>query len=1270
MQFVADGPDIPQSLLEAHEEGRVVFFCGAGISYPAMPTFQGLVDAIYENLGEHPSSMETAAYKRDQFDATLDLLERRIPGQRLAMRRALEQRLKPQRRLHKGATDTHAALLQLGRSRDGTLRLVTTNFDRLFDKAAKRTKQTCVGYAAPMLPIPKASRWDGVVYLHGLLPARRDDNALHRLVVTSGDFGLAYLTERWAARFVTELFRNYVVCFIGYSINDPVLRYMMDALAADRMLGERTPQAYALGDCETGEEKNKTTEWTAKGVSPILYGRPPGVHDHSALHKTLKAWAETYRDGVSGQERIVVEHAMARPAASSSEDDYVGRMLWALSHDSGIPAARFADLDPVPSLEWLEALSERRCRYTDLSRFGVPPGSVNDTKLSFSFTRRPAPYGLAPWMTIASATSQSVQWDKVMFHLARWLTRHLNDPELVLWLARQGGQLHSHLATLVERELDRIHQLERHSNTVELDRIRDASPNAIPSPLMRVLWRLMLSGRVRSNNSNRDLYRFRDRVLRDGMTATARWELRAILAPMIAIRERIPWNFSTVPVDLPTRLDQLVDWDLVLASSDARGCLMDLDDPDWRRALPALLDEFETLLRDALDLLLEIQHIDAHNDDSHWALPSIVEHEQNQGFVEWATLIELVREAWLAAHAEEPRQARKVAHRWFEIPYPTFKRLAIFAASQDDGIAPEDWVAWLVADSARWLWSLETQREAIRLIVLRGSTLAGSSLVRLESAILAGPPRHLYAASIDEDSWNSLNDRWVWLRLAKLKLSGATLSDAGNARYARLSSLNPRWKIAENQSDEFSSWMGASGESEDDGSDSVDRAPRKRAELVVWLQRSPSAAAPFHDDAWRDVCRTRFFQSVLALCDLSRSGLWPISRWIEALHAWSEEDVVSRSWRYASPLVQSMPDDVFRDVVRALTSWIETASKKTDASEESMLSLCARVLGLAQVVGSFGEPGNSMDRPVAEAINHPVGHVAQTVLNLWFRRKPKDDDQLPTDIRALLTQICDHRLTHFRPGRVIVASQLVALFRVDREWTVANLLPFFDWNLHPSEAKFAWEGFLRSPRLYRPLLVALKSPFLETPTHYAELGSHRRQFATLLTYAALELVEGFTTDDWRISFGTLPQEGLLEVAQSLARAQEAAGGQREEYWRNRVEPFWRRVWPKSLDVSTDNLVESLSLLSIATGSEFPAALDAIVHWMHPIEQSQYVVTRLFKSGLCSQFPRECLRLLNALILSPVVAPQNVAQCLRAIVAADPNLDGDVRLRRIRDLTRE
>ncbi len=351
MQFTTNGPDIPDALLQAHEEGRVVFFCGAGISYPAgLPGFKGLVDEIYSLNGTAPSDIELEALNRGQFDATLDLLERRLPGQRLAVRRALAQALKPKLR-RKGATDTQAALMVLARSREGALRLVTTNFDRVFHAAAKRVGQAFQAYAAPMLPIPKNSRWDGLVYLHGLLPEKSDDTVLNRLVVTSGDFGLAYLTERWAARFVSELFRNYVVCFVGYSINDPVLRYMMDALAADRMLGEVTPQAWALGDCVPGQEHRKTIEWEAKGVTPILYEVPAGSHDHSALHKTLQAWADTYRDGVLGKERIVVSHALARPSASTQQDDFVGRMLWALSDKSGLPAKRFADFNPAPSLD-------------------------------------------------------------------------------------------------------------------------------------------------------------------------------------------------------------------------------------------------------------------------------------------------------------------------------------------------------------------------------------------------------------------------------------------------------------------------------------------------------------------------------------------------------------------------------------------------------------------------------------------------------------------------------------------------------------------------------------------------------------------------------------------------------------------------------------------------------------------------------------------------------------------------------------------------------
>lgn len=325
----------------------MVFFCGAGISYAAgLPGFKGLVGRIYEEAGTTLTPIEEEAFTRGQFDATLDLLEHHIVGQRVPIRRALATALEPKLQ-RRGSIDTHVALLRLARTRSDSLRLVTTNFDRVFETAARRIGQPFQAYAAPMLPIPKNSRWDDLVYLHGLLPKTLDDTELNRLVMTGGDFGLAYLTERWAARFVSELFRNYVVCFIGYSINDPVLRYMMDALAADRMQGEITPQAWAFGGCKPGQEQRKTIEWEAKGVTPILYDVVAGNHDHSGLHAALHAWAETYRDGITGKERMVTLHALARPSASTRQDNFVGRMLWAPLTVQAYPRAYLQTSTPL-----------------------------------------------------------------------------------------------------------------------------------------------------------------------------------------------------------------------------------------------------------------------------------------------------------------------------------------------------------------------------------------------------------------------------------------------------------------------------------------------------------------------------------------------------------------------------------------------------------------------------------------------------------------------------------------------------------------------------------------------------------------------------------------------------------------------------------------------------------------------------------------------------------------------------------------------------------
>ena len=322
------------------------------------------------------------------------------------------------------------------------------------------------------------------------------------------------------------------------------------------------------------------------------------ISRHLYLHKTLRVWSETYRDGLHGKEQVVISFAGASPLASTEEDDFVGRMLWALSDPSGVPAKRFANLDPVPSIDWLEPLSENRYRYADLDRFGVPPKATKNEKLSFSFLQRPAPYDLAPKMTLVSPVS-CVQLDEVMYHLARWLTRHLNDPKLVLWVGKQGGQLHDSFHGLIESQIEHLDRLEQDGKDQELDDICKAAPNAIPRTLMRTLWRLALSGRLKSTAHRHHLQYWLNCFKQDGLTSSLRMELREILTPRVIIRKRFRWPDEQTETQEPQRMRDLVDWEIVLSVDYAHSTLSDLQDsPGWETVLPDLLSDFGLLLRE------------------------------------------------------------------------------------------------------------------------------------------------------------------------------------------------------------------------------------------------------------------------------------------------------------------------------------------------------------------------------------------------------------------------------------------------------------------------------------------------------------------------------------------------------------------------------------------------------------------------------------------------------------------------------------------------
>lgn len=1254
MQFINNGPDIPDALLQAHEEGRVVFFCGAGISYPArLPGFARLVRNVYTALAVTPNAVQHAAIKAGQFDTAIGLLEADIIGGRESVRRALADILTPDLGAP-NATATHDALVMLGKCRKGQTRLITTNFDRLFEEVIAAKSLPIERFKAPLLPVPK-NRWDGLVYLHGLLSVAPTASELDRLVVSSGDFGLAYLTERWAARFVSELFRNYTVCFVGYSINDPVLRYMMDALAADRLLGELPPEMFAFGSYSKGKEGERANEWRAKNVTPILYREH---NRHAYLHKTLRAWAETYRDGVRGKERIVVECAIARPLVNTKQDYFIPRMLWALSDPDGLPAKRFAELDPVPSLDWLAPLSEDRYGHRDLDRFGVPPKMPADDKLAFSLTRRPAPYPLAPSMCFVDTGARGSQWDKVMGHLARWMIRHLDDPALLLWLVKRGGQLHGELTRLIEHRLDELTQLEREGNTAKLVHIRENAPNAIPGLMMRTLWRLLLTGRVKSWLRDFDLYRWRDRFRRDGLSATLRLELREMLTPRVSLREPFSWPGDDRESPEPARINDLVEWEIVLSTDHVHFSLRDLSkDERWTAALPELLSDFSALLRDALDLMRELGSADARSDMSYVHQPSISEHPQNRDFQDWTALIDLTRCAWLATVAQSPKRAALVAQSWWHAPYPLFRRLVFFAAAQDNVIPHCQALEWLLADDHWWLWSVETEREAIRLLVALATQIDEVMLREMEQAVLTGPPREMFKDDIAPERWSRIVDREIWLRLSKITEAGAVLSATSKERLEALSAQYPEWKLAGDQRDEFPTWM-------DDGDEwrTFIATPRRRRELIEWLRQHPRSDH-WKEDDWRQRCRENFATTACALCALAREGVWLTDRWREGLQAWSEEKLLKRSWHYMAPVLADAPDDLLQKLAHGVSWWLQTIAKTFEGHEVHFFALARRILDLDQ------QDGVDNDDPVMRAINHPVGHVTEALLRWWYRRSLEDGQGLPEELRPIFTELCDTRIEKFRHGRVLLAAHLITLFRVDGDWATQHLLPLFDWQYSEVEARAAWEGFLWSPRLYRPLMQLLRPAFLDTARYYAALGKHGGQYASLLTYAALDPGDTFATAELAAATRSLPPNGLHDAARALVRAVEGAGDQRADYWTNRVVPYLHAIWPKTRDNISSEIAESLCRLCIAAHDAFPEALSLLRAWLQPIEHPNYVVHLLNESGLCRRFPAEALLLLNAVIADQQWAPRELGLCLDEIVQTAPQVAQDASYLKIREYCR-
>ncbi|MCJ8273869.1 MAG: SIR2 family protein, partial [Psychrosphaera sp.] len=357
MRFMAKGPDIPSELLDARDEGKVVFFCGAGVSFAKarLPNFQQLTAKVTAQLGvmeDDPAMIllneATATYERTGISGL-------IPADRIfgllaqefdeaLIENAVIKALAPKSNVDLSA---HQVLLSLATTSAGQTKLVTTNFDRLFCQSS------------PNIPThhPKhlskswtTSQLNGVVYLHGCADKQYKHTEKDGFVLTSASFGRAYLSEGWATEFIQTILQDHHIVFVGYSADDPPVQYLLEAL------NQSTPSfgkmyVFHPGTIDDGEKK-----WLSRGVKPIVYSDEDG---HHALWATLQGWQTRAKDPEQWMADVVKRYT----DPTVLEPYQRGQVAHIVSSVKG--AEIFTATRPLPSIQWLRV-------FEPAERYGKP----------------------------------------------------------------------------------------------------------------------------------------------------------------------------------------------------------------------------------------------------------------------------------------------------------------------------------------------------------------------------------------------------------------------------------------------------------------------------------------------------------------------------------------------------------------------------------------------------------------------------------------------------------------------------------------------------------------------------------------------------------------------------------------------------------------------------------------------------------------------------------------------------------------------------------
>lgn len=1183
--FIGDGPALPTDVLHALHKERLVFFCGAGISMPDLPDFRGLtLEAIKESkvlIDERGIPRDhdlQVAFRDGLYDKALDILERRVQESSGRLRQFVRERLtRPP--ASPDSLDLHKALLDLARLPPGAdgfqrgYRLVTTNFDDRFVRASPSIVRWV--RAAPLLARPSPDSLRHVVFLHGRIETEPDpqDPRCLSLVLTSADFGDAYLRDGYAARFVLELFAEFTVLFIGYGLNDPVMRYLMDAFAAERARGGRFRDAYAFAS-DQGDPQRQEALWRSKSVIPILYRKTGNGDAHSVLKETIVEWARRHNAGLAGH-RAVFGQTIRRFEQGKDDvepQDHLGNLHWTLAQNDG-------------------SLTEQFYRYTEIDADGTshhPNISWLGPLLARSIGEASSSSSNKPRKPLTDSNTAS-------FNLARWAIRNLEDILLVEWITKNEVLLRGEC-----KFARQFHSL--------LDLELQRTDKQLSEPFLQ-FWHLMLL--VLSVNYHLPHYAFEHNLRPDAghLTDNGRIALCRLLSPALKWPTR-PWQLSssdgTKKTGAPERLSDIANFEVSIGTGHIAS--IDLPKLQDRSALSsagliAIADQMTSMLATTCDLGRVANQMFACG-YSQLDRRSITSSDKDFRDDNWTKFVDLLIEAFEAAAQERPYLREPIAVRWLCIwranRHAVFLRLYLFAITSMDFELKVDIFAQVIGEPSV-LWSDEIKTELLRLFEKRGRSIVADVMPDIVEILMGGPPR-VILDGFALDRQNHWREVYRAERLSALARGGVELPPNAisivtnwESELVRDTTPEPRRRIA------------------------IAELVSSPTEIVVEQLQNRTDDLGFQSgwQAGQDlaaIVRVRPDRALEIAEALHSSGE---TRWEVWVHFFGELRERSADPEVAS-LAPSLIDflensiDVARSGRAATAEWVRSLA---EIIGEDALFWRAFAIAMAHTTTSMPVADEQNFPSLTDALNSSCGILTEAALKRRWWKGVVDGEGLGSPFAERLSSLVDSTGCCGEYARVMCMPWLARIFWLDGDWTRDNIIEKMKLDSeYPNSSISLWKAFLYNPVMSQSMLLAMKQDFIRLFHMRPSLGGDTfRSACYLFADIVVARAEAFSESEIREALYAMGAEGVSNLLRRFnVRLQ--ASENAPALWTTILQSWLQANWPSDAGFAVDAVRVKASDLLLATREAFPIALKCMIdlNLVARIEVPSFLLLRLSK----------------------------------------------------------